>query len=340
MPEKSKATIIDVAREAGVSFKTVSRVLNGESHVKEDTRAKVLNAARRLNYHVNQTARGLRTGASQIIILVANNPSRSYVESLHMGALQRAYSHEMRLILDEYAGGVAGIAKVLDDLNPIGLLLAPPMCDDAELVNMLDERGVRYVCIAPDNPYLAPASVNIDDMAAAREMTAYLISLGHTHIGLVCGHEDHAVSRKREQGYLSALQDADIAVDRRLIETGAFDWASGLAAAERLLDNAHRLTAIFASNDDMAAAAIAVAYRRGLNIPNDISIAGFDDTSIASIVSPQLTTVHQPIRELAAEAIAMLTEPLNDFEGEQRTVFLEHKLIVRESTWAVGSELD
>jgi LacI family transcriptional regulator len=327
----NRATMIDVARTAGVSLKTVSRVLNDEAYVREETRKVVLDAANLLNYQFNQAARTLRAGSAQIVALLVNNPSRSYLENVHLGALKHCHRLGMQLVLDECEDGIADVRRILDTLSPVGLIITPPLCDDAEVLALLDERRVNYVLIAPVNPERVALSVNIDDEGAAREMTEYLISLGHTRIGFIQGHPEHGAACKRFDGYKAALAAAGIGLDETIIRQGFFDWASGLECAESLLDMDNRPTAVFASNDDMAASVLSAAYRRNIHVPSDLSVVGFDNTPIASIISPQLSTVNQPIADLASEAVNLLTDLLSPFRHNRKIVVLPHSIIKRES---------
>jgi LacI family transcriptional regulator len=326
-----RATMIDVAREAGVSFKTVSRVLNGEAYVREETRKVVLAAATKLNYQFNQAARALRAGAPQIVVLVVDNPSRSYLENVHLGTLKECHRLNLQLILDECPDGVEGIERILNTISPVGLIITPPLCDNPHVMALLKDRNVNHVMLAPKEPELSPLSVHMDDEAAAREATEYLLSLGHSRIGYIRGHPEHGAASKRESGYRAALDAAGIAYDPSLVRQGYFHYASGLSCAESLLDLGNRPTAIFASNDDMAAAVIAAAYARNISIPGELSVVGFDDSPIAGIISPHLTTIRQPVEQLGSEAAKLLASHLSPIGGDEAHVRLEHELIERNS---------
>jgi LacI family transcriptional regulator len=329
--------MVDVAREAGVSLKTVSRVLNEENYVREETRIAVLEAAGKLDYKLNQAARTLRAGAAQIVALLVNNLSPSYLENVYIGALKQCHDLSMQLVLDECPDGVEGVKRILQNLSPVGLIITPPLCDNPEVIDLLESQHVSYVLIAPNHPEAVRLSVNIDDVAAAMEITEYLLDLGHRRIGYIRGHPDHGASAKRYQGYCEALAKFDLEPDAELIRQGYFDYSSGLQCAESLLDMESPPTAIFASNDDMAAATIAAAYRRHIEVPAQLSIVGFDDTPIAAIISPQLTTVRQPISELAARAVSLLSENISrrlSGENGEHTVFLDHSVIERDSAAA------
>jgi LacI family transcriptional regulator len=179
-------------------------------------------------------------------------------------------------------------------------------------------------------------NVRIDDFTAAAEMTRYLIGLGHQNIGFIKGHPNHIASHDRARGFLAALGEAGLDADRAAIEQGYFTYRSGLDAAERLLARADPPTAIFASNDDMAAAAVSVAHRRGLLVPSDLSVVGFDDTSLATTLWPELTTVRQPISAMAEAALELLLSDLRNRRsgGPRRFTerVLEHELVIRESS--------
>lgn len=329
------ATMVDVAGEAGVSLKTVSRVLNKEEYVSENTRDIVLAAANKLGYKLNQAARTLRSGTAQIIALLVDNPSRSYLENVHFGALKKCQQLSMQLILDECPNGVEDIKRLLKNISPSGFIVTPPLSDDPAVIEYLDANDCTYVLISPEDTKTARLSVTMDDETAALEMTEYLINLGHIRVGFIAGHPDHGASKKRLRGYKEAHIKHGLSPNDELIAQGYFDYASGLKCAEELLNLVHPPTAIFACNDDMAAAAIAAAYKRNIPIPTGLSIVGFDDTPIASIISPQLTTIKQPIADLAANAVELLSEHVNhsysDLSNKQ-SIILEHSLIERSSS--------
>jgi LacI family transcriptional regulator len=269
---------------------------------------------------------------------LVNNPSRSYLQDVHFGALEKCHELAMQLLLDDCPEGVDDLRLLLDRLSPVGLILTPPLCDDQAILELLNERGYPYVVITPAEADATKMSVNMDDVAAAREMTKYLLDLGHRRIGFVRGHPGHGSAEKRYAGYCEALKLYGLEIDQDIVCQGYFDYSTGLKCAEFLLDRENPPTAIFASNDDMAAAAIAAAYRRNIAIPDSLSVVGFDDTAIAAIISPQLTTVRQPISDLAASAVTLLsqhnTQSLTDSQSS-RKIYLDHALIQRSSAGAV-----
>ncbi|HXC60130.1 MAG TPA: LacI family DNA-binding transcriptional regulator, partial [Steroidobacteraceae bacterium] len=300
-------TISDVARAAGVSTMTVSRVINRAGNVKARTEAAVDAAIASLNYLPNPAARSL-AGAHQMRIgLLYSNPS-AYLSEFLIGVLEQANLSHVQLIVEKCAAGTddVSVARRLASDGIDGVLLPPPLCDSAALLAQLKEAGTPVVVVAAGRPAADVSAVTIDDYAAARAMTLHLLDLGHTRIGFIAGSPDQTVSSRRQQGYAAALAEHGIAIDPARIAQGMFTYRSGLEAAERLLSLSEPPTAIFASNDDMAAATVAVAHRRGLAVPRDLTVCGFDDTAMATTIWPELTTVRQPIGEMSRAALELL----------------------------------
>ncbi|APG63172.1 hypothetical protein LPB140_10640 [Sphingorhabdus lutea] len=325
-------TMVDVARHAGVSLKTVSRVLNGEAHVRKKTRDAVVESANKLDYRLNLAARNLRVGAQQNILLLMNNPSRSYIQNMHFGAMMQCQQMGIQVHLNIDPLSAQQLEIIIQKLSPSGIIVAPPLCDDDSILDILHKLDTKYVAISPKNPAKTKLSVNIGDEKAAFEMTQYLIKLGHRDIGFIKGHPDHGASEKRLRGYLRALRSANITPNEDIILDGLFDYDSGLSAAQKFFNLPKYPSAIFASNDDMAAAVMSEAYRRNIRIPDDISIVGFDDSPIASVISPQLTTLRQPLEALAQRAVRLLHDNLSMMSGGQKILTLEHELIIRSSS--------
>ena len=221
------------------------------------------------------------------------------------------------------------------DVGLDGLILPPPLCESPDLLRAAREAGLVTVLVAPGLPNDALASVRIDNQTAAFELTSSLLKLEHRQLGFIGGPPDQSVSGQRYAGFLAAIGVAGVAASEVGVEPGLFTYRSGLEAAERLLQRESRPTAIFAANDDMAAAALVAAHRAGLGVPQDLSIVGFDDTPIASSVWPALTTVRQPIAAMARAALEMVLAQLRRparLEGELRDRLHAHRLIVRESS--------
>lgn len=335
------ATIDDVARAAGVSAMTVSRVINLKQNVRESTRDAVLKAIGELNYSPNAAARSLAAGETLHLGLLYANPSAAYLSQFLVGALEGARRLGAQLVLEscmsEIADERAESARKFIESGVDGLILPPPLSDSAAVHDEVSRADVAAVTVATGLPKHGSLNVRIDDRAAAREMTEYLIGLGHRRIGFIRGHPDISASAERYLGFVDALQGAGIDADDAPVEQGFFTYRSGLEAAERLIARKSGVTAIFASNDDMAVATVNVAHRAGLDVPGDLSVVGFDDTAPATTVWPELTTIRQPISGMAEAAVetlvAALRGDLRISEGPAERV-LAHELIIRDSAGA------
>lgn len=327
------ATIIDVAKKAGVSFKTVSRVLNNESSVRPATRAKVLSAARALNYQVNQSARQLRAQTFQTAALIIANPSQSYSEDTQIGALIASQAAGFRLrVFDTF--DLSSLPTLLEVRGLSGIVLSPPWSNSAQLLAALAEAEIAVVRIGPEGDAGACDQIGIDDRAAARDMTAHLIGLGHRRIGFIRGAQTFDVARRRLAGYRDALEAAGLGFETKLITEGDFTYESGLRCGEALLALPDRPTAIFASNDEMAAACLASAYKLGLRVPTELSVAGFDDAPVSRIIYPSLTTVQQDMRAMVGRAFEILSARLRDRDAPYLAERFDHATLARASTAA------
>lgn len=327
-----RPTIKEVSKLAGVSFKTVSRVLNNEKNVSEETRRRVEQVVAELNFRPSLAARTLAGRKSFQVGLLYDNPSPYYVYHLLAGAQEGCAEHGYRLLtqpVDSAATGlVADVAALVDETHLDGLILSPPLTEHAELLDELDRRGLPYVRIEPGIRRDSGRSVTIDDARAAHDAATHLIELGHRTIAFITGPDTHISSVERLGGYRAALDGHGIAFDDTLVVAGDYSIDSGRRAARALLDRPMPPTAIFAGNDDMAAGVLAVAHERGITVPEQLSIAGFDDSDLAAAVWPPLTTVRQPVHELARSAADLLLDPRSD---RDRLTF-DTRLIVRAST--------
>lgn len=320
--------ISDVARMAGVSAMTVSRVMNGRGAVRPETREAVLMAVEALGYAPNAAARKLATGGIDRIGLIYSNPSAGYLSAFLLGALEGVQRLGAQLIVEPCGDDADSETAALKRLAAGGVraVVLPPPHGESEAA--LDEAGrlkMRVVAVATGVFRPGLTAVRIDDRTAAAEMTRRLFDLGHRRIGFITGASNQTASAERQAGFLAEVEargDVDA-----VIETGAFTYRSGLEAADRLLDRRSDLTVIFASNDDMAAGVLASAHRRGLDVPGRLSVVGFDDTETAQSVWPALTTVRQPIARMAAEAVALL----GDRNGAVIDRVLPHEIVFRDS---------
>ncbi len=337
-PEALSITIHDVAREAGVSIKTVSRVVNREPNVRPATRARVEEAIARLNYRPNISARSLAGARSYLLGLLYDNPSASYLSELQMGAAaacQRAGYHLMTEHVSVEAKGLREqVAALLAAVRLDGVILSPPVSDSAEVMGALENAGIRYVRIAPSNFPGRAGSVLIDDKMAAEEMTRALWQLGHRDIAFIKGPRSHPSSQQRLDGFVAALKALGGKVRKDWLLPGSFSAQSGFAAGEALFRKAERPSAVFACNDDMAMGLLSAAHRWHVEIPAELSVAGFDDSPVAATLWPSLTTVRQPTRAMAELAVQMLIEDLRDPEQAKapRQRRLDFEIVRREST--------
>lgn len=291
---------------------TVSRVINAEKNVREETREKVLEAVKALNYSPNMAARSLASQDAARVAMIYSNPSLSFLSEFLLGILEQSARSGGQLMI-ESCEGPEGVADVLDKLRSLGVdgvILPPPLSDSARVAKTLKDMKLPFVGVATSRALAEASSVSIDNFKAARTMTERLIALGHRRIGFIKGNPHSDYSQLRFEGYAEALKAAGISVDEADVAQGYFTYRSGFDAAEGLLSRPDRPTAIFASNDDMAAGAVATAHRLGLDVPGDVSIVGFDDTFMASSVWPELSTVRQPISDMAALGLKMLLEQI------------------------------
>jgi LacI family transcriptional regulator len=319
---------------------TVSRVVNGGTNVRDSTRVAVLAAIEQLNYSPNSAARSLAAGDATQIGLLYSNPSAAYLSQFLIGALAAARRAGCHLVLEacesERPDEQAEATRSFASTSVEGVILPPPLSEAAPVRAELEAAGIPWVSVAMGLPPARSLNVRIDDCEGAAAMTRHLLELGHRRIGFIRGNPNQTSSAERYRGFLAALGEAGVDPRSVPIEQGYFTFRSGIVAAERLLDRPEPPTAIFASNDDMAAAAVGVAHRRGLHVPQDLSVVGFDDTSLATTVWPELTTVRQPIATMAEEALTLLLARIRAHRsaetGKLEEQVLDYELIVRESS--------
>ncbi len=331
----------DVALQAGVSIKTVSRVLNNEPHVQESVRQKVRAAVELLGYIPSRSARSLRGNKSYNIHLLCHTARSSYVNAIQFGAVLacQELGYQLSLSLPELLLGKSVeqiktvFQKVTSTQQPDGVLLVAPYANDPNIAKALRELGIRVTRIGPINIENDGTLVQINDQLAAEEITDHLISLGHRKIGFVRGLEDQPATEERFSGYKNALQRGDLDFDPELVRPGAFDFESGFEAGEYFLSLPTPPTAVFAANDDMGAGIIMAALKSGARVPEDLSVAGFDDSELADKMLPALTTVHQPLQELGEIAITHLISSFgSNGTFDLEPTILPHELILRGST--------
>lgn len=344
----ASVTIYDVAAKAGVSIKTVSRVMNKEPNVRPAMRDRVLEAAGELGYSPNLSARSLAGSRSFVIAVFVDaaltidhwrsERGADYLSRIQLGATlecRDAGYHLLIELIDHEGPQVRqDVAAFLAALKPDGVILTPPSCDNEVVLELLDKAGTPYVRVGPERAEGAGPRVHMDDVAAAREMTEHLANLGHKRIGFIVGEPRYGASQARREGYLAAMKTRGLPVTDSWVRQGDFTFQSGLDQAKALLALPDRPTAIFASNDDMALGCIAAIAEAGLMTPGDISVAGFDDSPSSRFSRPQLTTVRQPVAEMSSVAAKLLIARAKSNEPPERPVdeLLPFELIHRAST--------
>jgi LacI family transcriptional regulator len=325
MKSKTQPTINDVARAAGVSKKTVSRVINRSPLLNDDTRKRVLEVIGHLGYVPNPQARALALRRNFLIGLVHDNPNAQMVLNVQQGILEVLRQTEFELIVRPVDRGSAtmldDIRQFLERQRPYGVMLLPPISENDDLAQLCREIGCRYVRMGSailDEPEHMVAS---NDREAVREAVGFLIEAGHRQIGLVAGPKGFRSAHERMLGFKDAMQGGGAPFDESLVVQGDYTFDSGVKAAERLLDHVPRPSAIFASNDEMAAGVLHAALQRGMVVPRDLSIIGFDDTPIAGHIWPPLTTVRWPIATMARAAARKLVSG-DEHSGDDEALFL------------------
>ena len=330
----SKATINDVARLAGVSIKTVSRVINNEPNVSDSTREKVRVVVEQLDYRPSPSARRLASNRSFLIALLYDNPSANYIMNVQQGVLDSCKEHSYDLLIhpcDYQADDLdKEIGMLLRKSRVDGVILTPPLSDMNSVIDVLKEQSVPYSLVAPTTHDNDQSSVYCDDEKAAFQMTEYLISQGHKKIGFVEGHPNHGASKKRLCGFEKALEKNKITIPQDYIQKGFFDHESGMNAGRAILQLDDKPSVIFASNDDMAAGVIHAANSLEIKVPQELSVVGFDDSPVSTQLWPPLTTIKQPIEAMAHRASDLLLDSLKGVKNEETHSF-DCELIMRRS---------
>lgn len=328
-------TIDDVARVADVSVTTVWRVLKGNARVRPAAQEAVIRAIALLRF---TPASPLLHGAPppMRIGLIRTTESAGYLNAFMVGSLDRVAASTMQLVIEQcdMAERPAAAARRLAQRGIDGVVLPPALCDAGELLDMLEQQRMPTVLMA-GQPTGSASTLDIDDFQAAHDMTTHLVRLGHGRIGFIMGCPTRPASRRRYDGYRGALADHGVAVEDDLIAAGSSTYRSGLDAAEVLLDAEAPPTAIFASDDDTAAATISVAHRRGLNVPSDLTVCGFGDSPVATTIWPNITTVRLPTAQMgtiAADLIAAAIAARREGHAPPaERITLPHQLVRRQS---------
>ncbi|WP_440053413.1 LacI family DNA-binding transcriptional regulator [Pseudoalteromonas sp. T1lg65] len=339
-----KVTINDVAKLAGVSMKTVSRVINKEPSVRQKTYDQVMEAVKALNYQPNIAARNLAGTSSFAIGLVYDNPNAYYVIDMQNGVLSRCKDEGYELIIhpcDSTADDMEEEFRTMIKRSRLaGLVLTPPLSEQQKIIDLLDELGILYVRLlsgrSEDAEHSASNCIFVDDYTAAYEITEHHIAHGHHNIAFVLGDKEHKSTSERLAGYLDALKAHDIALDESLLFQGTYSFESGVQGAKSLLANNNEkgITAILGGNDEVAAGALFAARLMNIAIPEQLSISGFEDSPFSRQTWPKLTTAHQAnnvISEHAARLLFSKARGNRKQDKELQTVFTP-SIVVREST--------
>lgn len=334
-------TIRDIAGKAGVSVKTVSRIINNEPMVGSETRTRVLAVMQDLEYVPNIMAQRLARGRSMVIGLLIHNSTWAYLSDVLEASLevarQRGYGIMTRLVDVNKPADHEELLRMVAQQRAEGFLFTPPCDNLPELLESLQKRNVPFVRLTPHDRRLPQPQVSANDYQGARDMTEHLLSLGHRRVGFIMGNPDHQASHDRLAGFRDTLLAHDLTLDPALVRQGDWQFNSGVVGGRELLEMDPRPTAIFASNDDMAAGVLSTAHRMKISVPEALSVAGFDDVPLAEQVWPPLTTVRQPIHQIAKLATSLLIDLL---EGKTLSALhheLPTELVLRESTGRVAA---
>ena len=334
---EKKPTINDVARLSGVSKRTVSRVINGATNVGAATRERIQKVIDELGFSPDKQARGLAASRSYLIGLIYDNPDALYIDQVQRGVLsvcsEKGYElvvHPCHYRSDDF---ISNCVNIVRRSNIDGVIVLPPASEANELAKALQNHGINYVRMASVKIDEQENIVVSDDRAALSDMARYLVSLGHKDIAIISGPKHYYSTVERLEGITHTLAELGMTVPPERIIEGKNSYESGIECARTLLIQTPRPQVIVANNDEMAAGVLKVAHEMGIDVPGELSVAGFDDNLFASRVIPSLTTVQRPVvamAGLAAKKIVALIEnkPTEDVDD----YIVKPHLIIREST--------
>ncbi len=337
-----RPTINDIARLANVSKKTVSRVINQSPFVKEETRAKIDAVIQQIGYAPDPQARGLAFRRSFLIGLIYDNPNAQYIVNIQDGALDALRGSGFELVVhpcDRTSEDfIPGVRRFIERQKLHGVVLLPPISEDQALTRALQEVDCQYVRVASVRLDNTSKMIVSTDREATAEAANYLEGLWHRRIGFIAGPSQYRSAHERQIGFMTALEKRGVQIPSDLIVEGAYSFESGVSCAEALLARRPRPTAIFASNDEMAAGVYKAAYQMKISIPEELSVVGFDDSPLASRLTPALTTIRLPIRDMGRLAAAKLIPAKTREEADPGPVSrMALHLVVRESSQAPQS---
>jgi len=327
------ATIQQVAEKAGVSVATVSRVLNNSDKVVDETREKVLQVIKELEYNPNMIGRNLRRSETKVVIVLLPSISNPFYSKIVNGISSKAKKNGYTVMICNTQSDKNIETEYLN-------FLKYKLADGAILMSQESEEDT-FLELAKNYPIVQCSEyreilnapyVSIDNFAAAYDAVKYLIDLGHKRIGIISSRVNYMSAIQREAGYMKALQDADLDFVPRLLKVGDYGLKSGMASAAHFLSMPQKPTAVFAISDLMAIGALKAFRQNGLRIPEDMAVVGFDNISFSSVCEPALTTISQPAFKMGSRAMELLLKKISNNQKEQQNVLLNYELIVREST--------
>ncbi|MBU3023734.1 LacI family DNA-binding transcriptional regulator [Aestuariibacter sp. A3R04] len=332
-----RPTINDVARLAGVSKRTVSRVINGATNVGAATQEKIQKIIDELGFSPDKQARGLAASRSFLLGLIYDNPDALFIDQVQRGVLSVCSEQGYELVVHpcHYTAPdfVENCVKFVKRSNIDGVAILPPVSESKELAQALRDNKINYVRMASVDLDDHTNIVVSDDRAALSDLARYLVSLGHRDIAVISGPQKYYSSIERLEGFRDTLKELGITLPENRIIEGKNSYESGISCARQLLIQNNRPGVIFANNDEMAAGVLKVAHEMGINVPQELSVAGFDDNLLAARVIPSLTTVQRPVTAMASLAakkiIAMIENRPND---ETEDYLVKPHLIIRDST--------
>lgn len=332
---KTKVTIRDVATQANVSYQTVSRVINGRPDVSAETRDRVQQVIAELGYQPSAVARSLVSRRTHTLGLITADFGDYFFTQVIIGAEEEARKQGFFFILgstEHNPDDEPEYFRLLAEQRVEGILFARPSTegDSRNIVSLL-RQGIPMVTTAYYLPGEALTVVDIDNVDGGRQAAQCLLSGGHRRIGMITGPMGWRSVNDRTQGYRTALMEAGIDFDSSLVGQGDWSYNGGYAAMEWLLDRSPRMTALFAQNDQMAMGAIRALRERGIRVPEDMAVVGYDDIPAADFYYPRLSTIRQPMQETGRVAVQLLIEAINNPDVEKREVFLKPELVRRES---------
>lgn len=334
---KKLPTINDVAALAGVSKRTVSRVINGSPRVNPDTRARIQRAIEQLNFAPNREARGLAAKRSYLLGLIYDVPTL-FINSIQKGMLSVCEDSGYEVVVHachiEHDGLVDDVVRFINRAHLDGVMILPPVSDINTLADSLDEIGCKFVRFSSELGGESYKQVVTDYMPAIMDMTNHLVELGHREFGYITGPPSHVSSRKRQEVFIQALKSHGLKLPGNMIVEGAFTYESGLAAGRKILSLDRPPTAIFAANDEMAFGVMNVADELGVKIPDDLSLVGFDGTKFSTFVIPSLSTIIRQTDEMAQLGTQKLLALINDGPDAARAfeTMVSPRFLPREST--------